>query len=155
MQHILVTTDFSDEAERAFDYAKEQLKLAGKGKSKITILKVIDVVPQANIKFEYGLAISDKKGMLEKLYKQASVKIREIAKKSFAGLAVDTVVIKPKKATYQEIIKFAQTNDVSLIVMSTHGRTGAKHFLMGSVVERVIRRSPCPVMVIPAGIAKK
>ena len=49
MQHILVTTDLSEESERAFDYAKEQVKLAGKGKSKITLLKVIDVVPQANI----------------------------------------------------------------------------------------------------------
>jgi len=155
MKHILVTTDFSEEAERAFDYAKEQLKLAGKDKSKITLLKVIDVVPQANIKFEYGLAIVDKKGMLDKLYKQALERISEIAKKCFTGLPIDTVVIKPKKATYQEIIKFAQANDVSLIVMSTHGRTGAKHFLLGSVAERVVRKSPCPVMVIPAGIAKK
>ncbi len=155
MKHILVTTDFSEEAERAFDYAKEQLKLAGKGKNKITLLKIIDVVPTANIKFEYGLAIVDKKGMVEKLYKQASERVSEIAKKHFAGLPVDTVVIKPKKATYQEIIKFAQSNDVSLIVMSTHGRTGAKHFLLGSVTERVIRRSPCPVMVIPARTAKK
>ncbi|MHC4269762.1 MAG: universal stress protein [Planctomycetota bacterium] len=152
MQHILVTTDFSKEAERAFDYAKEQLKLAGKEKGKITLLKVIDVVPPAGIKFEYGLAIVDKKGMVEKLHKQASEMIREIAKKRFTGLPVDTVVIKPKKATYQEIIKFAQANDVSLIVMSTHGRTGAKHFLLGSVAERVVRRSPCPVMVIPAGM---
>lgn len=155
MQHILVTTDFSEEAEKAFDYAKYQLKLAGKEKSKITLLKVIDVIPPANIKFEYGLAIVDKKGMLDKLYSQALERIREIAEKSFAGLSVDTVVIKPKKATYQEIIKFAQANDVSLIVMSTHGRTGAKHFLLGSVAERVVRRSPCPVLVVPAGTINK
>ncbi len=80
MQNILVTTDFSEEAEKAFDYAKKQLKLAGKEKSKITLLKVIDVVPPSNIKFEYGLAIVDKKGMIEKLYKQALERIREIAK---------------------------------------------------------------------------
>ncbi len=155
MQHILVTTDFSEEAERAFDFAKKQLKLAGKEKCKITLLKVIDDVPPSSIKFEYGLAIADKKGVLEKLYKQALERMREIAKKRFAGLPIDTVVIKPKKATYQEIIKFAQVNSVNLIVMSTHGRTGAKHFLLGSVAERVIRRSPCPVMVVPARTAKK
>ncbi|MHC4321709.1 MAG: universal stress protein [Planctomycetota bacterium] len=34
--------------------------------------------------------------------------------------------------------------------MSTHGRTGVKHFLLGSVAERVIRRSPCPGMIVPA-----
>ncbi len=150
MKHILVTTDFSEAADSAFEYAKEQLKLAGKEKNKITLLKVIDVVPPASIKFEYGLAIADKKGMLGKVYKHASEQMREIAKKHFAGLPVDTVVIKPKKAVYQEIIKFAETNNVSLIVMSTHGRTGVKHFLLGSVAERVVRRSPCPVMIVPA-----
>ncbi len=150
MKHILVTTDFSEAAESAFEYAKEQLKLAGKEKDKITLLKVIDVVPPAGIKFEYGLAIADKKGMLEKVYKHASEQMREIAKKQFAGLPVETAVVKPKKAVYQEIIKFAETNNVSLIVMSTHGRTGVKHFLLGSVAERVVRRSPCPVMIVPA-----
>ena len=150
MKHILVTTDLSEASESAFDYAKEQLKLAEKEKSRITLLKVIDVVPPASIKFEYGLALPDKKGMLEKVYKHASDQIQEIAEKQFAGLPVETAVIKPKKAVYQEIIKFAEKNDVSLIVMSTHGRTGVKHFLLGSVAERVIRCSPCPVMIVPA-----
>jgi nucleotide-binding universal stress UspA family protein len=155
MQHILVTTDFSEAAESAFDYAKRQLKLTGKENNKITLLKVIDIVPPANIKFEYGLAIADKKGMLEKLHKQASDRIREIAEKHFAGLPVNTVVIRPKKAVYQEITNFAKTNNVDLIVMSTHGRTGVKHFLLGSVAERVVRRSQCPVMVVPTKILKK
>ncbi len=154
MRHILVTTDFSEAAESAYNYAKDQLKLVGIEKNKITLLKVIDVIPPAGIKFEYGLAIADKKGMLQKLYKRASVKILAIAKKYFAGLPVDTVVIKPKKATYQEIINFAKTHKVDLIVMSTHGRTGVKHFLLGSVAERVVRRSPCPVMVVPAKFSK-
>ena len=150
MKHILVTTDLSEASESAFDYAKEQLKLMGKEESRITLLKVIDVVPPASIKFEYGLALPDKKGMLEKVYKHASVQIQEIAEKQFAGLPVETAVIKPEKAVYQEIIKFAEKNNVSLIVMSTHGRTGVKHFLLGSVAERVIRCSPCPVMIVPA-----
>ena len=150
MKHILVTTDFSEAAETAFEYAKEQFKLTGEKKNKITLLKVIDAVPPASINFEYGLALPDKKGMLEKVYNHATEQIQEIAEKQFAGLPVETVVVKPKKAIYQEIINFAETNNVSLIVMSTHGRTGAKHFLLGSVAERVIRRSPCPVMIVPA-----
>ena len=152
MKHILVTTDFSEASESAFDYAKEQLNLTGKEKSKITLLKVIDVVPPASIKFEYGLALPDKKGMMEKVYKHASEQILEIAETQFDGLPVETAVVQPKEAVYQEIINFAKANDVSLIVMSTHGRTGVKHFLLGSVAERVVRRSPCPVMIIPAKI---
>ncbi|MDP6923300.1 MAG: universal stress protein [Candidatus Scalindua sp.] len=149
MKHILVTTDLSEASESAFEYAKEQLELAGKEKSKITLLKVIDAVPPASINFEYGLALPDKKGMLEKVYSHASEQIQEIAEKQFAGLPVETVVVKPKKAVYQEIINFAETNSVSLIVMSTHGRTGVKHFLLGSVAERIVRRSPCSVMIVP------
>mgnify|MGYP003434003804 CR=1 FL=1 len=149
MKHILVTTDFSEESETAFDYARDQLQRRGENGAKITLLKVIDIVGQANIKFEYGLAIPDKKGMLEKLYKQASEKICEIAKTHFSGLPVETVVIKPKKTVYQEIINFAKDHNVDLIVMSTHGRTGVIHFLLGSVTERVVRLSPCPVLVIP------
>lgn len=53
MKHFIVTTDLSEASESAFDYAKEQLKLTGKEKSRITLLKVIDTVPPANIKFEY------------------------------------------------------------------------------------------------------
>ncbi len=149
MKHILVTTDLSEASEAAFDYAKEQLELAGEEKSKITLLKVIASLPPASIKFEYGLALPDKKGMLEKVFKHASEQIQEIAEKQFYGFPVETVVVKPKKAVYQEIIKFAETNNVSLIVMSTHGRTGVKHFLLGSVAERVVRRTPCPVMIVP------
>ena len=59
MKHILVTTDLSEASESAFEYAKEQLELTGKEKSKITLLKVIDVVPPAGINFEYGLALPD------------------------------------------------------------------------------------------------
>ncbi len=150
MKHILVTTDLSEASEVAFDYAKEQLKLVGKENGKITLLKVIAAVPPAGIKFEYGLALPDKKGMLEKVYKHATEQIQEIAEKQFAGLPVETAVVKPNKTIYQEIIDFAETNNVNLIVMSTHGRTGAKHFLLGSVAERVVRSSPCPVMIIPA-----
>ncbi len=149
MRHILVTTDFSEGSESAFDHAKEQLQLKEKGEVKITLLKVIDVIGQANITFEYGLAISDKKGMMEKLQRQASEKIGELAKKHFSGLPIETVVIKPKKAVYQEIIGFANMNKIDLIVISTHGRTGVKHLLLGSVAERVVRLSPCPVLVIP------
>lgn len=150
MKHILVTTDLSEASEYAFEYAKEQLELTGKDKSRITLLKVVDVVPPAGINFEYGLALPDKKGMLEKVYKHALAQIQEIAEKQFAGLPVETAVVKPKKAVYQEIINFAEENKVSLIVMSTHGRTGVKHFLLGSVAERIVRHSPCPVMIVPA-----
>ncbi|MDR4506509.1 MAG: universal stress protein [Candidatus Scalindua sp.] len=149
MKHILVTTDFSEASESAFVYAMEQAQLKEKGEAKITLLKVIDVLGPANITFEYGLAISDKKGLLEKLQRQASEKIEELARKHFSGISIETAVLEPEKSVYQEIIDFARENTVDLIVIATHGRTGIKYLLLGSVAERIVRHSPCPVLVIP------
>ncbi len=47
-----------------------------------------------------------------------------------------------------EIINFAAGWKIDLVVMGTHGRTGLKHFLLGSVAERVVRESPVPVLTI-------
>lgn len=49
---------------------------------------------------------------------------------------------------FTEIIKFARSNEVDLIIMGTNGRTGIKHILMGSVTEKVVRYSPLPVLTV-------
>jgi universal stress protein A len=49
-----------------------------------------------------------------------------------------------------EIVDYAKTQNMDLIVMGTHGRTGIKHVLMGSVAERVLRMAPCPVLTVKA-----
>ena len=48
----------------------------------------------------------------------------------------------------EEIVRLAHEEDVDLIVMATHGRTGLKHLLMGSVAEAVVRRAECPVLTL-------
>jgi universal stress protein A len=50
---------------------------------------------------------------------------------------------------YKAIVDAAVAEGVDLIVMSTHGRTGLAHMLIGSVTERVVRRAPCPVLAVP------
>jgi nucleotide-binding universal stress UspA family protein len=50
---------------------------------------------------------------------------------------------------YRAIVDAAVAEGVDLIVMSTHGRTGLAHMLIGSVTERVLRRAPCPVLAVP------
>jgi hypothetical protein len=48
------------------------------------------------------------------------------------------------------IVEEAQQGAYDLIVMGTHGRTGLSHMLIGSVAERVVRTSGCPVLTVPA-----
>ncbi|MBK7583943.1 MAG: universal stress protein [Myxococcales bacterium] len=47
------------------------------------------------------------------------------------------------------IVERARSQPIDLLVMGTHGRTGVRRFLMGSVAERVLRLAPCPVLVVP------
>ncbi|MBA4391890.1 MAG: hypothetical protein C0399_13280, partial [Syntrophus sp. (in: bacteria)] len=49
----------------------------------------------------------------------------------------------------EEILKFIRKETIDIIVMGTHGRTGLKHVFLGSVAEKIIRRSPIPVFIIP------
>jgi nucleotide-binding universal stress UspA family protein len=49
---------------------------------------------------------------------------------------------------FYEIVRYAQEQDVDLIVMGTHGHTGLAHMLLGSVTEKVVRKAPCPVLTV-------
>jgi len=51
-------------------------------------------------------------------------------------------------AAFIEIIDYAKSLDIDLIVIGTHGRSGLMHVLMGSVAERIVRKSPCPVLTV-------
>ena len=51
---------------------------------------------------------------------------------------------------FHVIVDTAQRDHIDLIIMGTHGRTGLRHVLLGSVAERVVRLAPCPVLVARA-----
>lgn len=56
--------------------------------------------------------------------------------------------------TFVEIIDYIKTEGIDLVVMGTHGRSAIEHILIGSVAEKVVRKSPCPVLTIrPKGKA--
>src|SRR5262245_19988367 len=46
----------------------------------------------------------------------------------------------------EEIVAYAREQEIDLIVIATHGRTGLSHVLLGSVAERIVREAPCPVL---------
>jgi nucleotide-binding universal stress UspA family protein len=58
-------------------------------------------------------------------------------------------------AAMTNIVEMAEREKADMIVMSTHGRTGLNHILLGSVAEKVVARAACPVLVIPATDRKK
>jgi nucleotide-binding universal stress UspA family protein len=139
VHHVLVPIDFSPDAEQALDYA---IALAQKLQARVTLLHVIQpplgvgadmgVWPSPTFFDELEAAImGDMEGYL--------------ARVTAAGLAGESVVV--PGVPFQEILDTAKKRQVDLIIMGTHGRTGLKHVLLGSVAEKVVRLAPCPVLI--------
>ena len=78
----------------------------------------------------------------------ARTRMAEIERKELAGVKHQLLVMLGDPA--QTIVKAARQVRAELIVMATHGRRGLMHLFLGSVVEDVLRRAPCPVLAIRA-----
>lgn len=150
MKHILVPTDFSQEAAKAFKIAQRQAELIGKEEAVVTLLSVIEDLGPISVQFEFGLSYIDTKGLHEEAIEQAKKSISKIAGEYFDGFTVHGQVIAATRPVYTEILEYTKDNGVDLIVMATHGRTGFRHLMLGSVSERVVREAACPVLVVPA-----
>jgi nucleotide-binding universal stress UspA family protein len=138
---ILFATDFSEVSEYAFDYA---YTLAKKLNSKLIIMHVIN--EPVDLRGFYVPHIS-----FESLEKEIEESAEKMMRKFCSGRLADlpgteTVIV--SGVPYDEILAKAADENVSLIVLGTHGRAGLDHFLFGSTAERVVRRSRCPVMTI-------
>jgi nucleotide-binding universal stress UspA family protein len=88
-------------------------------------------------------------------YAALEAEMRASGDKQLAALAADEVrgevpadTLIRSGSPAAEIIAVAQTLPADLIVISTHGRTGLKHVVVGSVTEHVVRHAPCPVLVV-------
>ena len=143
-QHILATTDFSPASEKGVRAAAEVAVLTGAG---ITLVHVFDPAPFAPIATrgeELASQLVDEQ-QLERSIRDALEAVRG---NLLAGVKdVSLEVIQSANAA-DAISKRADGADVDLIVMSTHGRTGLAHLLIGSVAERVVRHARCAVLTV-------
>lgn len=142
LKRVCVPTDFSEESEYALRYAAT---LAERFGAELHILHVLqDVVPTIP---EPGLAILPTDEIMRSLEKGAEEGLRDFVPQPWSETL--TVVRALRHGVpFHEICRYAKECIIDLIVLGTHGRTGLAHFLLGSVAERVVRSSPCPVLSI-------
>ena len=96
-----------------------------------------------------GYAMCDLSVLIEGARKNAEKQMQEFVRLAkFRGVKFETAVKVASPAS--EICAFAEERDVDLIITATHGRTGLKHLLMGSVAEQVVRHARQPVLVVPS-----
>ncbi len=138
LRHILVPVDFSAPSEKALKYAARFAEQFG---SKITLVHVIQpMVYPAD--FGYPPTVVDT--LDEAVRQQIEERLAALAKKTGPGTQSLVRVGQP----YFEIAAAAEELEVDLIIITTHGRTGLKHVLLGSTAERVVRHAPCPVLTV-------
>lgn len=142
MKRILVPCDFSDPAVQAFKFAVE---VALKSRGEIFLLNVVEVpvmhetVLMPTLYFEQSL-------MSE--MKEASGKKFQKMKDKWAGEGVTVSTYVEFGSIITTIRQFIEEKGIDLVVMGTHGATGAREFLIGSNTEKIVRTSSVPVMAI-------
>lgn len=141
MEKILLACDFSDNSREACDYA---LMLARKFEAKLILIHVIN--EPVDLRGFYVPHISFER--LEKEIEEgATTMMSKFCSTALADFTnYETCII--SGIPYDEILKKAEDEQVGLIVLGTHGRTGVDHFLFGSTAERVVRTAGCPVLTV-------
>jgi len=148
---ILYPTDFSDTAGKSLQYIKALRKA---GAQKIVLLNVINQRILDSLEtihkvayFQDGRYEEDREATLQKLEKERRKKmVPLVTELEAAGFEVITRIEKGHPVT--EILKVEKDEAVSAIVMGSHGRNDIVEALIGTVSEKVVRRSKTPVLLV-------
>ncbi|MDW7709705.1 MAG: universal stress protein [Deferrisomatales bacterium] len=139
---ILIPLDGSELAEAAVDAAAPLAKAFG---GEILLLGVLDLTAGMYDVYSEAFSPVDLRAQLEKFIENAldraegRVQAEGLPARRFLEVGVP----------HEEISALARREGAELIVMTTHGRKGLTHLLLGSVTEKLIRTAPCPVLVVP------
>ena len=137
IRRILFATDFSEPARGAQQYA---VAMAEKFAAELHAIHVVPeiIIPATDSFTVWTLPEGGMKAQLaaaeQQLYKEIG-----------SGPALCRTVV---GFPIEEIMKYAKDHEIDLIVVGTHGHTGLAHLLMGSVAEKLVRLSTCPVLTV-------
>lgn len=147
MKKILVPTDFSDHAKRAFFWAAE---LAAKSGAMLEIMHANTAAAYAPVLPDY---YSPELMEFEDYAQQAADDLRFLKKELAREEKFDRVEVETRVEEgllHATISKLVEEDECDLVVMGTKGATGAAEFFVGSNTEKVIRMANCPVLAVPA-----
>lgn len=138
IKKLLFPTDFSTFAEYALGYA---VAMAQEFNATLYMLYVEEILPyipgDPERKFPDPSIVEQRaKDQMQSSIEKQSATTVQVKRFVARGIPAD------------EIVEFAKSEGVDLIVMATHGRTGLKHMLLGSTTEKVVRKASCPVLSI-------
>jgi nucleotide-binding universal stress UspA family protein len=142
LKRILVPTDFSEPSERAAVYALELAKRYG---AEIHCVHVSDIPADLLATSTYYMT-GPSEQFVDQVRDESKKSLEAFAAKNFPGLGAKAVFLEGRP--FVEIVRYTRDEKIDLVVIATHGRSGLKHALFGSVAEKVVRKAPCPVLVV-------
>ena len=143
LKRILCPVDFSDLSLNALTFAVD---LASKFQAELHLLHVFEGYDEISLNPE--LAMSPMPEWLPKLRQLCHDKLAALPNSDLAAHCPKIVRADRKGPAIHEILDYAAHQKIDLIVLATHGRTGLKHLLMGSVAENIVRSATCPVLTV-------
>ena len=139
-RNILCPTDFSDTASHALKYAIEMANLYHVD---IRILHVVDL-PLGND--NYMILTITPEELAKNMEEIAARRMHELLGQLNTELKIETVIRRGDPVT--EILEEANSDNIGMVVIASHGRSGISHFLNYSVAEAITNKAECPVLVV-------
>ena len=137
-ERILVALDGSIYSEKAFDQAVSMATVCNS-----SLFAVFVVQP-------YPASLKPGPGFEEHIKRDAENFLQKAKERAAKQHVTCETIVHVGAQPHESIVKEAKEKNIDLIVMGTHGRTGLKKLIMGSVAQKVIGYAPCPVLVVPA-----
>jgi nucleotide-binding universal stress UspA family protein len=143
---ILYPTDFSKHSLAALPLALDLAKRYG---AEVHVLHAVDAPYEFFMEDGYVVPLMTTYPIeVDQLKQSATQRLDEFVHQNMTDVeeAVKKVVVVGK--AFAEIVLYARQQDISLIVLGTHGHSALASMLMGNVAEKVVRKAPCPVLTV-------
>jgi nucleotide-binding universal stress UspA family protein len=141
LRKILVPIDFSEYSKKALHYA---IPFARQFNAKILLLYVVEpTIYPADFSFgQIGMP-----NVENELRVKGEQELHELITNEIKGTVAAEALVKIG-LPFVEVVSYAKDEGVDLIIVATHGHTGVEHILFGSTAEKIVRKAPCPVLVV-------
>jgi nucleotide-binding universal stress UspA family protein len=138
---ILVPIDFSDHSKYALNYAISVATTFGSD------LILVYIVEPAVYPADLGFGQVTLPNIEQELAERGKSELQELVKVRVGSRLKCKTIVRIGRP-FQEIIHTSREEKVDLIVIATHGHTGVEHLFFGSTTEKVVKKAPCPVLIV-------
>jgi universal stress protein A len=139
-RNILWPTDFSDTSSHALSYAIEMANLYKVG------IRIVHVVDQPFGDENYMILAVTPEELAKTMEAAAAKKMHDLLGQLNTDLKIETVI--RRGDAIAEILAEANSGDIGMVVIASHGRSGLSHFLNDNVAESIANKAKCPVLVV-------